>query len=229
MSTTYHHYGNGMGAGTPILLSPSGHHITQMEPVYYHEPGDPINQESGIVHHHHSNINNMNSSSSTSSMMELNHANNNSSYNASAATSTPSSGIVCSTTNEVEFSSCSSTTTGNNNGSIVPNASIAVTGNSSSNGGNKGWNGPGNDNNNGECDAGGGSGNTGENPLFPGGLEVLWKEVPEECQKMLTPQDVPDAAKFRGYFTVCELIALKRSLTAKLKRSAKPGEFIRFF
>ena len=51
---------------------------------------------------------------------------------------------------------------------------------------------------------------------FPGGLEVLWREVPEECQRLITPQDVPDTARFRGYFTVCELLSLKRSLMSRL-------------
>ena len=55
-----------------------------------------------------------------------------------------------------------------------------------------------------------------EQPTFPGGLEVLWKEVPEDCQRLITPQDVPETARFRGYFTVCELLTLKRSLMSRL-------------
>jgi hypothetical protein len=55
-----------------------------------------------------------------------------------------------------------------------------------------------------------------EPSAYPGGLEIVWREVPEECQRLLSMQDVPDSAKLRGYFTVCELINLKRSLLGRL-------------
>lgn len=50
-----------------------------------------------------------------------------------------------------------------------------------------------------------------------GGLSVLWGQVPEACQKILTQHDIPDTVKVRGYFTVCELLELKRSLVGRLK------------
>lgn len=56
---------------------------------------------------------------------------------------------------------------------------------------------------------------------IPGGLEVLWRELPVDCQKLLVPADVPDTARLRGYFTVCELIILKRALEARYLGSVK--------
>ncbi|XP_021946938.2 uncharacterized protein LOC110844918 isoform X2 [Folsomia candida] len=52
---------------------------------------------------------------------------------------------------------------------------------------------------------------------YPGGLEVVWREVPETCQRLITMQDVPDTARMRGYFTVCELLSLKRNLMGRLE------------
>lgn len=49
----------------------------------------------------------------------------------------------------------------------------------------------------------------------PSGLEILWRELPVDCQKLFMQQDIPDSAKFRGYFTVAELLVLKRILQSR--------------
>ncbi|CAL8080978.1 unnamed protein product [Orchesella dallaii] len=58
---------------------------------------------------------------------------------------------------------------------------------------------------------------------LPGGLEHLWKNVPVECQRIMTTQDIPDSARSRGYFTVFELLQLKRSLMMRLGCGGVPA------
>ncbi|CAL8129666.1 unnamed protein product [Orchesella dallaii] len=57
---------------------------------------------------------------------------------------------------------------------------------------------------------------------MPGGLEHVWKGVPLECQWIMTLQDIPNSARCRGYFTVGELLHLKRSLMIRLANSRIP-------
>lgn len=61
-----------------------------------------------------------------------------------------------------------------------------------------------------------------------GGLSVLWRQVPEACQKIVTQHDIPDTVKVRGYFTVCELLELKRSLMGRLN-NMEPGKIANLF
>lgn len=56
---------------------------------------------------------------------------------------------------------------------------------------------------------------------LPGGIEILWRELPPDCQKIMVPQDIPDSARCRGYFTVCELLVLKRGLESRFMGSVK--------
>lgn len=57
---------------------------------------------------------------------------------------------------------------------------------------------------------------------IPGGLEILLRELHVDCQKLMVPRDIPDSAKCRGYFTVSELLCLKRTLEARYAAGHKP-------
>jgi len=50
---------------------------------------------------------------------------------------------------------------------------------------------------------------------YPSGIDVVFKQVPSECRALLVPSDVQDSATRRGYFTVGELLELKRLLISR--------------